>query len=489
MSAPFRTNPSSTFEAQYNKSEMTFDAISFLAATVLNDGKIVSYRSLSREFKLHSNTAKKLLYDFHQSQASKKPGSVHAIYLLNGVANPDQKSRVSGQETNGEDVQMQSSPCISSSMPQTVGDEEGVPTSIIILAREEDLQAAKAKIDRVDSIHIYSLAPSTTQNLQILSECNREVSTKHIGEDPLIAGKQYGVIQNANVRRRTGRQVAHMPSAAAVVSVGSKASARSQESSKGNGTSASPFDRPSLRDNVSLSTSQPEMKSATTEKPKTSGREAAAKSAVLKREQSDLFKAFSTSQTKLKKENSVSSTEDSPAPGIERHPIAENIQQEEPMNDASEDEHEDVFADVANDLQLKSSRSRAEQHEQLRRMMDDEEDEETEELTSGLEEVSQDSKPIDEAPIPKRSSPEPTDLVAGGRRKGRRKVMKKKTTKDEEGYLVTKEEPTWESFSEDEPPARKDRTPVSTASSLAGKSKRVSGRPEQGNIMFFFGKK
>ena len=44
----------------------------------------------------------------------------------------------------------------------------------------------------------------------------------------------------------------------------------------------------------------------------------------------------------------------------------------EPMNDASEDEHEDVFADVANDLQLKSSRSRAEQHEQLRRMMDDE---------------------------------------------------------------------------------------------------------------------
>ena len=110
-----------------------------------------------------------------------------------------------------------------------------------------------------------------------------------------------------------------MPSAAAVVSVGSKASARSQESSKGNGTSASPFDRPSLRDNVSLSTSQPEMKSATTEKPKTSGREAAAKSAVLKREQSDLFKAFSTSQTKLKKENSVSSTEDSPAPGIERH--------------------------------------------------------------------------------------------------------------------------------------------------------------------------
>ena len=35
----------------------------------------------------------------------------------------------------------------------------------------------------------------------------------------------------------------------------------------------------------------------------------------------------------------------------------------------------------------------------------------------------------------KQTSPEPSVVVSAGRRRGRRKVMKKKTIKDEEGYL------------------------------------------------------
>ena len=84
--------------------------------------------------------------------------------------------------------------------------------------------------------------------------------------------------------------------------------------------------------------------------------------------------------------------------------------------------------------------------------------------------------------------------------------MRKKTIKDVEGYLgsysltiqakvnantvheVTKEEPAWESFSEDEPPLPEEKTPASTASSSA-KSKKPGGKPGQGNIMSFFGKK
>jgi len=53
---------------------------------------------------------------------------------------------------------------------------------------------------------------------------------------------------------------------------------------------------------------------------------------------------------------------------------------------------------------------------------------------------------------------------------------------------VTKEEPAWESFSEDEPPPQKDKTPASTASSM-GKGKKGGGKVGQGNIMSFFGKK
>ena len=125
---------------------------------------------------------------------------------------------------------------------------------------------------------------------------------------------------------------------------------------------------------------------------------------------------------------------------------------------------------------------------------------------TGEEEPSQTSEPI---PTPKEPSPEPAVTVTGGRRRGRRKIMKKKTIKDEEGYLglcpsrqallrlshsntnllsylVTKEEPAWESFSEDEPGPTKERTP---ASSMAAKGKKTGGKPAQGNIMSFFGKK
>lgn len=51
---------------------------------------------------------------------------------------------------------------------------------------------------------------------------------------------------------------------------------------------------------------------------------------------------------------------------------------------------------------------------------------------TGEEEPSQTSEPI---ATPKERSPEPAVTVTGGRRRGRRKIMKKKTIKDEEGYL------------------------------------------------------
>ncbi len=55
---------------------------------------------------------------------------------------------------------------------------------------------------------------------------------------------------------------------------------------------------------------------------------------------------------------------------------------------------------------------------------------------------------------------------------------------------VTKEEPGWESFSEDEPAPKEAVTaaPVSTAPSTS-KVKKAAGKPGQGNIMSFFGKK
>lgn len=135
-------------------------------------------------------------------------------------------------------------------------------------------------------------------------------------------------------------------------------------------------------------------------------------------------------------------------------------------------------------------------------------DEDMEDTAQVSPQASQESEPIDGASSQKASSPELAVVVTGGRRRGRRRVMKKKMIKDDEGYLgsyltyagilyiiltrlpaVTKEEPAWESFSEDEPPPAKDRTPASTASSSMGTAKKAGGKPGQGNIMSFFGKK
>lgn len=54
--------------------------------------------------------------------------------------------------------------------------------------------------------------------------------------------------------------------------------------------------------------------------------------------------------------------------------------------------------------------------------------------TAAEEKASEASQP-EKAETPKEEEPEPTVTVQDGRRRGKRRVMKKKTVKDEEGYL------------------------------------------------------
>ena len=55
---------------------------------------------------------------------------------------------------------------------------------------------------------------------------------------------------------------------------------------------------------------------------------------------------------------------------------------------------------------------------------------------------------------------------------------------------MTREEPAWESFSEDEPPPpQKIAKTAAAAASTAAKAKKSAGKPGQGSIMSFFGKK
>src|SRR6266516_47881 len=99
------------------------------------------------------------------------------------------------------------------------------------------------------------------------------------------------------------------------------------------------------------------------------------------------------------------------------------------------------------------------------------------------------------------------NVVSNGRRRGRRRVMKKRTVKDEEGFLgrylliivletapniqslvVTRNEHVWESYSEEESGSTHSKTPASSAGAVKSK-KGTTSKAGQGNIMSFFGKK
>lgn len=119
----------------------------WLAAHILSDQQTVSYRILARALKVHVNVAKRMLFDFHSHENAKRPGSVHATYLLSGSKKLQQAEKVTNGQ-NGyqhkEDSPIPSSPPpFSSSMldpdHQSISGE-GPVIRTITLVREESLE-------------------------------------------------------------------------------------------------------------------------------------------------------------------------------------------------------------------------------------------------------------------------------------------------------------------------------------------------------------
>jgi DNA polymerase delta subunit 3 len=143
-----------------------------------------------------------MLYDFHHTENKKKPQSVNATYVITGIQKPQQKDSNGVHAENrddGDDI-MQGSPYLPSSMPHQDATPDEVPTTSIILAREEDLDDAKSTFESISSIHIYSLQPTVLQDHNVLTDVHREMLAAHAHEDPLEYGKHWGMIQNKNVK-------------------------------------------------------------------------------------------------------------------------------------------------------------------------------------------------------------------------------------------------------------------------------------------------
>lgn len=213
---------------------------------------------------MHSNLAKQLvqcyvrwvepfadvfrmLYDFHHRQTAKKPESVHATYLITGTRKPRAPTKTNGtQDRDGEDRFMQSSPFMSSMPVQADGEEEHIPVTSILLAKEEDLDGrsvialdgesavsskkltladAKAQFDKITSIHVYSLEPGTLKVMAAATTASCLVLTilGPASVDGLQPGNHFKVRQRGSARvRKTVRHYTKSQCQGIVVSIGSR---------------------------------------------------------------------------------------------------------------------------------------------------------------------------------------------------------------------------------------------------------------------------
>lgn len=104
-----------------------------------------------------------MLYEFYSTQTTKKPGSIDATYLLDGVPRTPEEPNANGQQQNREDMHMQSSPYMSSPIPHQEDQVEAVPWRSVILAKEEDLEGEMS----VQSMGRVSLPPLECPLLKI----------------------------------------------------------------------------------------------------------------------------------------------------------------------------------------------------------------------------------------------------------------------------------------------------------------------------------
>ncbi|KAL2429649.1 hypothetical protein ABEF95_008673 [Exophiala dermatitidis] len=522
----------------------------YLATEILSEQRTLSYRNVSRALRVHVIAAKCMLYDFYQFQNEKKPGSVYATYLLSGLKRRQRKIE---NDTNGtksgqynEDEPIPSSPPpFSSSMlepSQQSNDaedehEQQVSVGTITLVREEDLEAMKEQYETITSIHIYSLSPARIQDLVTLTDINRglfqETFTK---EDPQINNKTYGIIQNQYVRRRKGKKPilpkGPPPKFQAV-----------KEDSKPKASSLQTTDKPDPKPAAAAAATakKEDHQSRPSSRDSTSTAASGPKPAPLTRDASDLFKAFAKqSQQKPKAKPTPIATATATPP--------QTKDPDTPMFDDDEEGESDdeaLFLDTGtrkaattNKRPSDVKQEREDKAAKVRKLFgsDDEEAQPAVpnvEKAAGLEVepvIAQKGTDVreenddEEAEVAWSDSDterrKKTDSGANGsdrvaaegghnvtsgprRRRGKRKVMKKRTTKDEDGYLVTKEEAVWESFSEEEEPepipAAKKPTPTPRSSLPTGSGKSQSqkgtgaaGKPgpkKGGTIMSFFGKK
>ncbi|KAK2593489.1 CDC27 protein [Conoideocrella luteorostrata] len=423
----------------------------FLADRLLSEEQPVTYRNVSRSLDVHVNVAKGILFEFYQYQNGQRQGSIHATYLVCGI------STLPYQATDDADQSGASS--------QLDNTYHAARINQLALVGEENLQEILGAYQTVTSIHIYSLSPIRIKDFW-LHEVSTHTDCERLThkEKHHITQNNYGAIHNPYVRARDRKFQPMLVSSTQTIAA--KPVAQQADPGKKKALEPSPNDSQQSVPSAVRSTSS--------------------------------FKRPSTGNIL----QSFMKSNPTP-PNRQAEPAQQTDMSATALSDDGEADDSDHLPSKPTSHSGPNFKSRTEREEGLRRMM--EEEESSEDLNDAEESASDhvvEEQPVPElepVPVPavntvmqaKNESLEVISSSGDGRRRGKRRVLQKKRILDEQGYMVTIQEPGWESFSEDDnsqPPSKKT-TLTSTTSSSAARVKKPAGKGAQGSIMSFFGRK
>lgn len=349
----------------------------------------------------------------------------------------------------------------------------------------------KQAYEHITSIHIYSLSPAKIPDLVSLTDLAGSLYTDVFAkEDPLTNNKTYGVIQNPLVRRRKGKRPI-VPTAAP-----SKVQPVKDEKPTKATDPPKPVAKPKssgIAANFSKSTSTLKKEDSASSRDSTS---TSTSKPTLKRDASDIFKAFAKGKTKAKTAKD-SQEADTPMSGLAD-------------DDEGESEDETLFLDTEEKEPAKKRASdvrkeRDDKAAKLRKMMDSDDEEAEVPAVEDAAEATKEPPPkaaktdvedldavawseSDTEAKPKKPAA-PEEATGPKRRRGKRKVTKKRTTQDKDGYLVTKEEEAWESFSETDDEVAKPEAKSAFAGFGSGKGSSQAAKGSQKAAVASGGKK
>ncbi|KIM44644.1 hypothetical protein M413DRAFT_25098 [Hebeloma cylindrosporum] len=142
---------------------MSRNIADYLSKQILIERNIVTYRSLSRQFGIHVNTAKTELANYHHNGSFSTPDQRSvATFLLSGTPRSDARF----PERTDEDYDMDNMQ--DGEQEEQEDDGEEVPHTQITIVNERDLEEAKSSYDTLDCIHVYSLSPAPLHDAGLL---------------------------------------------------------------------------------------------------------------------------------------------------------------------------------------------------------------------------------------------------------------------------------------------------------------------------------